>query len=439
MAYGDWIKGKLWSQVRDANTIYDNSREWGFGWWFAYFWKEIAINNRDDRALKEVIADVLAPLFPVNIAAMTSTQQMTEANRVAAALIQVIPEPRDLNARPGHYRTMLTKLLKVGFKEMPYTRVGSSDPLARNMFLDRISVQKSGRPIDVAIAYRGDTRPFETVCLHGGAKARADLGVMNMNQPWHPFSDPVVGSKLYARGASGDNCLYSVNSVAADVSIPVGFPLIEDQNIYSLPTLPATETVRNLSKWNFRMLRDANKKLPVMIAKASVSGVPQATGLFLATDTFLYAVRVKKSVHTQDYVESHFSIKKDQCHERGVRDVKMKNFLAGVQIRRIHLGPRRQNGVIGFVQQLRFYEGGHWVTNPSAQFAMDHFYGDQTVGQAAIRMIRNRFTPIILGEADEAPSPMPHVTQIDQWNLTFDQFNAYRSSNPANFYYGAVP
>ncbi len=402
--------------------------------------------GRDEAVLKEVLSIVFANQFPADIAGKPHVEKRREGDRVAAAFVALLPEPADLNVRPAHYRALLQKVLSLGFREITNTAVSRpNDPQVKDFFADRIEADKNHALIPVAIAYRGDTREFATVIAHRGAQSRVDLRMLNMDKPWHPFSDPVVAGKMYTRGASGDNCLYSVTSVASDVGIPVGFPLIEDQNIYSLPSLPPAEVVRNLSKWNYKLFRDAQAKLPVRLAKVNMTGVPgKNAGIFLATDSFIYAVRVKRAAHTQDFVETQFAIPQNQCKERGVRDVKLKNFLAGARIRRIHLGPARMCGTIGFVQEAKFFVGGRWVdpVDPIA-FANEHFYGDQAAGNRAIQMIRDQFQldagGRIQGEHDDmAPNPMPIVSGIQQWNLTFEQFNALKNQAPASLYFGNV-
>ncbi len=442
----DWISQGLLTKLCSSSAIYDNRVEFGFGWWFAYIWKEIGARNRDEEKMKEVIATVFADRFPADIAQKSYAQKRAAGDAVAAGFTALLPEPADLRTNPLKYRALLTKLLNIGFREMPAQAVSLPGAgQVKEMFLDRISALKHGNRVPVAIGYRGDTRDYDTVISHSGALSRADLGLNNMNQPWHPFSDPVVGGKTYGRGASGDNCLYSVLSIGNDVSVPVGFPLIEDANVYTLPALPATEPVKDLSKWNFKIYREAQtgKTAPLRLAKAAVTGVGKTSGLFLASEMFIYAVKVKKAVHTQDFVEQEFAMPQNQCRERGVRAVKLKNFLAGARIRRIHLGPARMCGVVGFVQEVKYCVGGRWVPNvDAAQFGAAHFYGDVEAGRSALALIQARLAPngTVIGERDVsmAPNPLPGVTAIEQWNLTFDQFTALKQQYGAQLYYGRV-
>lgn len=444
MAY-EWVTQKLLSKVSNQTAIYDNSRKYGFGWWFAYFWKELGVKNRNEELLKEVVASVFGDKFPKDIATQNYGNKRKAGDAVADGFTALLPEPKDLASNSAHYRQMLTKLLNIGFREMPTTELGTGPvPRGAAIFAELIDANKIGNRVPVAIAYRGEGREFKTVIEHKGAQSRADLGLLNMNQPWHPFSNPAVASKTYARGASGDNCLYTVTSIATDIKIPVGFPLIEDEDIYGVPALPATEPVKDLSKWNYKMFSAARAKGPVRLAKAAISGVNKPSGIFLATDSFIYAVKVKRAIHTQDFVETTFAMPQNQCKERGVRGIKLKNFLAGARLRRIHLGPARMCGVVAFVQEVRYFINGQWMQHADPQqFADYHFYGDTAAALSALRLINGQFNVAggngrLEGEVDAAmaASPLPNVTRIEQWNLTFDQFNAWRDSKPGSLYFG---
>lgn len=129
--------------------------------------------------------------------------------------------------------------MQIGVKPMPFERLGALPPeQARQMFRDIVQAPDGGagrRP--GAIAYRGESRPFERV-QEQGTTPRAllgDLVGMNIAQDWHAYTLPAVRTKWYARRTSSDNCLHTVNSVADAPSLSVGFPLIEDENCCTIP------------------------------------------------------------------------------------------------------------------------------------------------------------------------------------------------------------
>lgn len=96
-----------------------------------------------------------------------------------------------------------------------------------------------------------------------------------------------------------------------------------------------------------------------------MGNVGKASGIFLATESFIYAVKVKQALHTQRFVEQNFAMPQDQCKERGVRGIDLKDFLAGVRLRRIHLGPTRMHGVVAFVQEIKYFYNGRWEEVPN--------------------------------------------------------------------------
>jgi hypothetical protein len=306
-------------KTTQSTAIYENSPEYGFGWWFSYFWKEVSVRNRDEEMLKSVLARVFADKFPPDVADKSYNVKRDLGNAVAAQFTEPLPEPKDLNSHPAYYRQLLTDLLNIGFKEMPTAPKSFQErkDALQAMFVDYIEAQKQGGRVPLALAYRGDTRDFATVIKQEGALNRIDLNrdrtknlnLLNMHKAWHPFFDQAVGSKTYARGASGDNCLYSVLSVASDVSIPVGFPLIEDKNMYTLKPLPLPAVPRDLSRFDYGLYRDClpvpdKFHRPVHLARCAVSGVGNKQfGIFLATETYIYVVKVRKAVFTQDFVE----------------------------------------------------------------------------------------------------------------------------------------
>ena len=101
-----------------------------------------------------------------------------------------------------------------------------------------------------------------------------------------------------------------------------------------------------------------------------------------------------------------------------MRDVKLKNFLAGALVRRIHFGPARICGVVGFVQEVKYLVNRICVPNPNlAEFAKYHFHGDTAAAKQALDIIRDGFAGpsgngVLMGEVDPAmaPDPMPKIS-----------------------------
>lgn len=449
----DWISSDLLKKARQTAEIYAKAPAYGFGWWFWYFWKERSANTRDLAASEALMKDVLAVVFESEFSAAEASEnaafsvKRAAGNRVAAAFRPPLPEPADLSTHPQKYRRLLLDVMAIGFREMPARPlVTMSEHEAREMFSDLVEVDMGGYRQPVALAYRGEGRDFDAIVRNRGATPRAQLGStvrMNMEAPWHPFSDPQVASRAYARGTSGDNCLYTVNSVAPSLALPVGFPLIEDENIYALPR-PKADGERDLSSWNYAMLRGARSPAPgpqgehrpIILVKCRIGGVPgKPAGIFMATENWVYAIRLTSAMHTQAFVEGNFSVQEGQCVERGVGVVTLPQYVAGVRVRRIHHGAARACGVTGFVQERRFQLGGHWHDAVIPEdLAAAHFHGDRTAALDTLRILGQHFGDgaaphRILGEADPvmADRARIEVQSIEQWDLTIEQLNAHKA------------
>lgn len=461
----DWVGGALMEKVSRTEHVFSTTPRFGFGWWFDYFWKERATKGEEDRGPRErLMEDILALLFaddfPPDIASADFKTMRIARDRVAAAFTPPLPQPADLNTHPQKYRELLTRVMSIGFRELPTATLASqAEGKAKEMFRDLLEVDRNGSRMPVAIAYRGETRDFDTVALHGGATPRSQLGRlvnMNMEAPWHPFSDPRIASRSYARGASGDNCLYSVNSIADGLDVPVGFPLIEDPNIFSIPDPGGGG--HDVSSWTYAMLRQArqsqlpparhlaapDRKAPIVLAKCTISGVPgKRSGIFMATENHVYAIRLEAAMHTQEFVEGNFGIVKGQCKERGVGAIALDQYVAGARVRRMHLGPARTCGVTGFVQERRFMIDGKWRDEVTAkELSAAHFNNDAKAGLDALEIIRGHFgdgtvPKVVEGERVHSMCPLPamHIVAIEQWDLTIEQLHSYKQRNDSSLYF----
>lgn len=194
---------------------------------------------------------------------------------------------------------------------------------------------------------------------------------------------------MYFRKASGDNCLYTVTSVADNVPVAVGFPLIDDPAVYNLnqprnlvklrktklqgligtsgwtlgEIIAAAEygvTFESLLTKPFRTWTPAEidiaSKSGVKIVQAQCEFQDGSTKpyYFLGTENYMYITKLRGGVvHTQ-------KIAKGDCKERGVREIPLNDFIIGVRIQRVHLGPTRMHGIYGFIQECKYYDGEEW-------------------------------------------------------------------------------
>jgi hypothetical protein len=407
MAY-EWISKDKQDNFKRTDQIFRITADFDFGWWFAYFWKEARAaggrNDPGDNKLKAMMVQIFGDptVGAVGFAAQRNAARDWFTDELGGARW---PATDDLK------RAVLQLALEMGFTAMPPT--GADGGVQRGQELRRyfknrmrIRLAGGGRMV-MPIGCRGDGRDFATVKAHGGALNRVDLGLNNMGQPWHPLSRDPHKSQLFFRIASGDNCLYSVLSVADSLKLGIGFPLIEDRQIYTFPS----GYIMHWSRGDFSAA--ATGKVSLARTTCVVNG-KLSTGIFLGTETYAYAFKVLgDAVHTQDFLENEMGGAKDQCIERGVRDVALQDFLFGIRIRRIHLGPTRGHGITAFIVEVKYQMGGEWYADVStADFAASHFHDDSQAAEA------------VLAAARAAAAAGSLVQSLDGWGLSYEDFQA---------------
>jgi len=464
----DWISKKFIDRAK-LNVCYAPNPKFSFGWWFGQYWSEAVgaggRNDPGDANMKLLLSLVYAHLFP-NVPPNANPGQKRALGDAQVANIAQLPQPADVLARSAHYRQILKLALDLGSIGMPTKTVAETavtDPLvpkdqrARQLLKLRLNYILNGTAVQVAIGYRGEGRPFDTVVKHKGVlnridllknpsmdpeikKLKDDLKKLNVHQPWHPFSDATsdAATKLYARIGKGDNCLLTVTSIGRGLAVPVGFPLIEDEELMTFPDKP-------LADWKFSDFRALNG---VKLARvdATING-RQRPAVFLATDNYVYAAKFTGGglVNTQDYVETNLGAQQGNCKERGVREVPLHDLLAGVHLQRIHLGPTRTWGVVGFIREKKYMVDGKWANSLNMNdFARYHFHGNVPAASNAIGLLSKMLngkanSGILTGEKiDGPPEPTGMTLNAVDFGITYPQFNALRERFGNDLYYGAT-
>lgn len=415
----EWVTNAVITRFKQIQPLFATADEFDYGWWYRYFWKEVKGANAADAEFKKLIDMIYDDPQTVIPPGTLPGPRRTLLDQAGLAVLNNAPAVRDTDF--GRKRRILGQLLKMGFREMQPTLIYRSPDDTQKFFSLQIRhVAQPGGRACLSFGFRGEGRPFATVIQHQGAQNRVDLGLCNMNQPWHPFSERAVGGKMYFRKTSGDNCLYSVTSVASDPEVNVGFPLIEDENIYTLPAGKAFARW-NRAEWNTARVPGGTKQ-SVVVAKVRVVHQGRLLpGYALGTVNYLYLFKVKgTAVHTQEELGG------DQCRERGVREIPMADFVAGVKLHRIHFGSTRGHGLAGFVQDCKYYVGGPaWNDNPTDQeIAQFHFDGDLNATARFRELFAQHFqTPTsIQGEILVDPKPDYKIHQILQWDVPYDDY-----------------
>lgn len=417
----DWVTPAAISHfksVQSVKPLFPIKDEFGFEWWYAYFWKEVKGAGAPDADFQSLL-DMIYEEPEVNLAGLGFRAKQDARNLAAKTVIDTGPALNAFN--DGRKRRILKKLLDMGFRSMPSAAMHRNPNDTRDFFKFQIRYDNNGNGrIPMALGFRGEGRDPATVTQHQGAKNRVDLGMLGMDKTWHPFSEPAVGKHMYFRRSSGDNCLYSVTSVASDLEVSIGFPLIEDENIYNRREKPLEKWT--LSDWQLLRNPPNGKKGLVVVKIRLMHDGRLLYGYALGSESYLYLLKVTgEAVHTQNFLGG------DQCRERGVREIQMNDFLAAFRLRRIHFGGTRSHGLHAIVHATKYYVGGAaWADQVTdKQIADFHFDGDTRAAGVFRNLIDKEILDpkALLGEVI-APNPKKTIYEIVDWDVEHHVFSA---------------
>ena len=415
----DWVTAGAVTHFKNAHQqapLFPLQPEYGFGWWYAYFWNEVRAANAPLDDFKSLL-DMIYDEPDVDVQGLNYGAAQRARTTAAIATITAGPAPQRYN--DWRKRRILRKLLDMGFTSMPRAPMHGGNNDTRDYFKYQIRYDSAlNRRIPVSLGFRGEGRNFATVLLHQGARNRVDLHMLNMDQTWHPFSDPAVGNQMYFRRTAGDNCLYSVTSIADDFDVALGFPLIEDRAIF----VPPHKELRKWTRQEYQHARHpVDGKKPVMAAKIRLLHDGRLMyGYALGTESWLYLVKVMgDAVHTQNVLGGI------QCRERGVRDIPMADFMAGFHLRRIHYGPTRGHGIHAIVHETKYFTGAAWHNAATDQdIATAHFNGDVRAAGVFRDLVRSKLTEpdALFGEVIGHPNRK--IYELVKWDVPWDEFHA---------------
>jgi hypothetical protein len=381
--------------LRFNRTVTPPTVNYDFNYWFQYFWAEVlsynlssgenlsTYNSSWNELLNRMYLDWRANPVP----------PATEADQITY-LRDNLPAPDQ-----DRQTAILEQLLRIGFKPMaqqtllardgaPYRVLGALDPgVSALHFPHRITTDSLPSTPPILLGFRGEGRDFSVVSSHGGAKRKVDVdptpvlpaGIENIREPWHPFSVPAIRNEMYLRRSTGDNCLYTVISIADDIPLALGFPLIEDENIYKISKELRQKPV---VKWDRSDIADASSKgIKIVLAKCKLKPVGGGdekvhSCYFLATKSYLYTFKARNNiVNTQK--EAKAARAAGDCKEQGIKGIELEDFMLGVCLYRVHLGMARMGGIYAFVRECKYYDGSDWVDigslARSSRFYAHHF------------------------------------------------------------------
>ncbi|NER24746.1 MAG: hypothetical protein F6J96_29400 [Symploca sp. SIO1C2] len=253
-------------------------------------------------------------------------------------------------------------------------------------------------PSKIAIVYRGDSRDFKTIIGHKGTIAKVEVNLDNTNANWNPFKDDPW---MYVRELAGDNCLFSVISIAPRQDLALGFPLLDDSSIYPVKINVGMTIEKNLKQWtdtDYKKAQESKFKIFVADVKLrhKVKNNFEKKKLFV-TENYLYISRLfGEYINTQEISEELFGNPSGHCKERGVRSVPLEHILAGIKLRRFHLGPIRTDGILAQVLEVKYaykdHKSNFFHEKPNLKLiASQHFFGDEQLANQFISKIQNDY------------------------------------------------
>lgn len=232
-----------WPTISGVKKPFANVTSKDFGFWFNYFWAEATDVADLTKAQQVKISEVFLSIF---------TPETTRDPRTGAVTVNTPATFRvrgDFATRsPEFMENALRQLLVIGFKRVPLAprtppKPGKGFQMGGNLMVAQdasvLNFTMVGDPgaKKWPVAFRSDTRTYETLLLHKGFNTRARENEKSqvytdyaMDQPWHPFNNPVYKNSLFLRigQTNKDNCLNTVISVGQKLSDITHFPILSD-------------------------------------------------------------------------------------------------------------------------------------------------------------------------------------------------------------------
>lgn len=312
-----------------AFAVFARNFETGnFWYWFGTFWKEMPKEHRLTVLRRIVTADgglqlAFAHFDRKNADTMSTTQQDDLRRLLKDDMMDKGFTPWKLKAKKADE---LEASPKKGSSLLP-------------------TIDALGKQIH-SVGFRGDTRDPDTLASHDNgafvpkAQSPYQIGKYNLDKRWHPFFDAQVRNTMYWREGQADNDLFTVVSIAKDVATSTKFPLLNDAPP-DLNVIPNGAKVTVLNK----LKQKETKQLTV-------------------STMYSYMVIADEGYNTEEFQKSKFP-------EIGVAKIPAENFLASLDVLRIHFGPDGDDGHIVFISDYKINRPHHrkqlYLQDPSAE------------------------------------------------------------------------
>jgi hypothetical protein len=395
LAANEWCSSAVVNHFRALPHLFSvtpaNVADKDFGFWLEYFWKE-ARAYADDRHAEVIRTLYAAPaITPGDLAALNNVQERRDLINARGTAAVTILTAAMFPATDRDKRLLLLKLLQIGFRDMASPVKPSAAMPATQAHFRHVLIHPSGT-IAAKLVFRGDGSDFDAMQREGGRRNRVDLGLCNMGAAWHPFRDTAVGSKMWFRRSSGDNCLYSVTSVADKFTLAIGFPLIEDEAIYGAPCI-RNKAIALWTPGDCTAARGAGVQLS--LAELTCGGA-RRSALLLTTTSYLYLVKGSGgSVNTVEHAAAEcnatYADQATKCDERGIRGVPLADFLVGFKLRRFHFGRARAQGMYVQLEACKYFcddSWNDWDQESDKRIAAQHFNNDLQAATQVCNSVR---------------------------------------------------
>lgn len=380
--------------------------EYGFYWWFNYFWAEgrrggLAAATEADR---DKFMWVVAQMF--DSASVPATE--SEAARINETAVGMKLTRHAEGFDSSKRRKILRTLMDVGFEEFPITHRET----AQSLFAHLVTMPAREGANDhvtfsLALGYRSDSRPWAAIQAQG-IRARSHVPVlvhsMNMDAPWHPFSEDGAANKLWFRRGVADNCLHSVISVASTFNDALYFPRLDDGSIYGFQGALKDRRPLNV-RWTAEVNQTAKK------ARAGICRVVTTANeerYLVGTRTTILVFAFPPNFTAANTERYQRELKADNPFpERGVGEIDPDYVLAIVDVVRVHHGPTSDDGQTSFIQGVRQIKADDaalksvlltddavmafktYIGGLQGKVNQPHEYPKVRVGGAAVRLIND--------------------------------------------------
>lgn len=437
----------IWASVSLADGKMPAVEDFDHYWWFQYFYFEafqaaqrepearFSYSSSQKMADQQELVKLVQRMFTKGKPFLTLKPEYVST---------VGPAPAKATPSWEQWRDAMATLLEIGFRRVPASDLppdaqaqelrgevsveSQANFMLQKQYVGHLSLSdvRKGRS-EVRIGWRSETRPLSMVQQHGGNKRQSDVKAlasdMNMDMPWHPFSNPDINKYLWFRLTNTDNDYYTVISVANDFRTCTSFPKIDERRVYKFPN-------KDVTRWTAQEAESFKDHLALVEVRDK--GLEKRVMLLTRTYAYLYGI-------TGLYVdtkEAGGAYANKSFPEIGVKDIPMDAIFGVLSIIRIHHGPTDVakgqhdpgDGFTVFIQKSD-------AKMANSHFKLEFRYGrkgyETLVGEFEKRRDLAPFGTAWSAGGFKAPNHHVDVVRIVEYPLSQGSMAAFKKSLPA--------